>query len=99
MTKDVIVVTGIGGIGMAVARRMGSGAKLVLLDYNKERLALAATTLNADGYDVVPLALDVSDREAVTALAESTHSLLINNQRRLILLILICTKKFLTNLT
>jgi len=74
MTKDVIVVTGIGGIGMAVARRMGSGAKLVLSDYNKERLKVAAATLSADGYDVVPLSLDVSDREAVTALAERASS-------------------------
>jgi len=75
MTKDVMVVTGVGGIGLAVARRMGSGVKLVLSDYDKARLEAAAATLSADGYDVMPVAMDVSDREAVTSLAETASSL------------------------
>ncbi len=75
MSTDVVVITGMGGIGLAVARRMGSGVKLVLSDHETARLDAAAATLRADGYDVVPVTADVSDREAVTSLAETASSI------------------------
>lgn len=75
MTKDVVIVTGIGGIGLAVARRLGSGVKLVLCDYDEERLEAASNMLSGDGYDVISLPLDVSDRAAVRSLADAASAL------------------------
>lgn len=69
-----MVITGIGGIGMAVARRMGSGVKLILSDYDEEKLALAGALLSADSYDVVTVPTDVADESAVTALAATAGS-------------------------
>ena len=71
MTRKLVVVTGIGGMGVAVARRMGSGARLILAEIDEEKLARAAAALSADGYDVVPLVTDVSDPAAVARLADT----------------------------
>lgn len=65
----VVVVTGLGGMGEAVARRIGSGASLVLADVNRDALAAVAAGLRADGYQVVEQVTDVSDSGAVEALA------------------------------
>ncbi|MFJ8468085.1 hypothetical protein [Streptomyces swartbergensis] len=35
---DVVVVTGVDGMGSAVARRLGSGRTLILADQSRERL-------------------------------------------------------------
>ena len=36
MNKDVMILTGAGQIGMAIARRMGYGMKIVIGDKNGE---------------------------------------------------------------
>lgn len=36
MAKDVVVIIGAGGIGMAIARRQGFGKTLLLADWNAE---------------------------------------------------------------
>lgn len=69
MTKKIVVITGIGGMGVAIARRMGSGARLILAEIDEDKLARTAAALSADGYDVVPVVTDVSDPAAVARLA------------------------------
>ena len=49
---DVVVVTGIGGMGVACARRVGMGRRLVIADFNEEKLGPEADRLAADGFDV-----------------------------------------------
>jgi NAD(P)-dependent dehydrogenase (short-subunit alcohol dehydrogenase family) len=71
MTSKVIVITGIGGMGIAIARRMGAGARLVLAEIDGEKLDRAAEALAADGYDVLPVVTDVSEPDAVVRLAEA----------------------------
>jgi len=71
---DVIVITGIGGMGLACARRIGSGHRLVLADCNASLLETAATALAADGYDVIARVMDVADAAAVAALASTAGS-------------------------
>jgi NAD(P)-dependent dehydrogenase (short-subunit alcohol dehydrogenase family) len=71
----VIVVTGIGGMGVAIARRLGSGSTLVLADVNKGALSSAAEELRGEGYQVVEQVTDVSDEKSVTALAEAASNL------------------------
>ena len=71
MAKDVIVVIGAGGIGLAIARRQGFGKTILLADWNAETLAAAATDLRAASYDVETRQVDVSSRATVKALANA----------------------------
>jgi NAD(P)-dependent dehydrogenase (short-subunit alcohol dehydrogenase family) len=71
----VVVVTGIGGMGLAIARRLGSGSTLVLADVNEGALQSAADELRAEGHQVVEQVTDVSDGTSVGALAEGAANL------------------------
>ncbi|CAM5559540.1 hypothetical protein SHIRM173S_08442 [Streptomyces hirsutus] len=50
--RDVVVVTGAGGMGSAVARRLGSGRTLILADASRTRLDRTVDALRAEGYAV-----------------------------------------------
>jgi NADP-dependent 3-hydroxy acid dehydrogenase YdfG len=50
MAKDVAVIIGAGGIGMAIARRQGVGKTVLLADWNADLLAKAAQELEDDSY-------------------------------------------------
>ena len=63
--KDVILWTGAGQIGMAIARRMGYGKKIVVGDKNLENAKAIATVMNEAGFDVVPMETDISSRESI----------------------------------
>ena len=71
----VVVVTGLGGMGTAVAHRLGPGATLVLADVNPEALHAAAEDLRAEGCRVEEHPTDVSDHDAVAALAAAADRL------------------------
>jgi NAD(P)-dependent dehydrogenase (short-subunit alcohol dehydrogenase family) len=71
----VAVVTGIGGMGLAVARRIGPGFQLVLADVNTSALAEAAETLRAEGQQVVEQVTDVGDATAVAVLAAAAQEI------------------------
>ncbi|ADP82272.1 SDR family oxidoreductase [Pseudofrankia inefficax] len=70
MERDVAVVIGVGGMGLAIARRIGSGAQLLIADVNDAALASAAETLEAEGHAVATAVVDVSSPESVVALAK-----------------------------
>jgi NAD(P)-dependent dehydrogenase (short-subunit alcohol dehydrogenase family) len=65
----VVVVTGAGGMGPAVAHRIGIGATVFLADLDDQALESAARSLSANGYDVVSHVVDVSRKDSVEALA------------------------------
>jgi NAD(P)-dependent dehydrogenase (short-subunit alcohol dehydrogenase family) len=71
----VVVVTGIGGMGLAIARRLGSGSTLVLADVNDDALRSVADELRAEGHQVVERVTDVSDVTSVGALATEAANL------------------------
>lgn len=73
--RRVVVVTGVGGMGVAVARRLGSGATVVLADVNSDGLAAVASALRSDGYQVVEQITDVSDAQSVGVLAKMAGDL------------------------
>jgi NAD(P)-dependent dehydrogenase (short-subunit alcohol dehydrogenase family) len=75
ITREVIVITGTGGMGIAVARRLGAGRILVLADVAEEALARVTEQLRGEGHDVHPVRTDVSKAESVRALAEAAASL------------------------
>ena len=72
---EAVVVTGAGGMGRAIARRLGSGRSVVLADSNEAQLASATDELRRDGYTVHGLLTDVSVRDDVAALARATVNL------------------------
>ncbi|MET9762004.1 SDR family oxidoreductase [Streptomyces sp. NPDC006372] len=69
--RDVVVVTGAGGMGSAAARRLGSGRALILADAFPEPLDRAVDALRAEGYDARGVLTDVSDRASVEQLART----------------------------
>lgn len=68
MTKDVMILVGAGQIGMAIARRMGYGMKIVIGDMNKTNAEAIAKTMNEAGFDAVPVEMDLSSRSSILAL-------------------------------
>ena len=59
---------GAGQIGMAIARRMGTGMKIVVGDKRPENAQVIAKIMNEAGFDVVPMEMDLSSRESIQAL-------------------------------
>ncbi len=66
--KNVMLWVGAGQIGMAIARRMGTGMKIIVGDKKLENAQAIATTMNEAGFDVVPMETDLSDRGSIRAL-------------------------------
>lgn len=63
--KDVMVLTGAGQIGMAIARRIGYGMKIVIGDKKLENAQTIAKIMNDAGFDMVPVKMDLSSRESI----------------------------------
>lgn len=63
------VVVGAGGMGLAVARRLGQSYRLLLTDVNAEHLASCAEQLHSEGHDVLAVACDITDAGDVAGLA------------------------------
>jgi NAD(P)-dependent dehydrogenase (short-subunit alcohol dehydrogenase family) len=70
----VALVTGAAsGIGLATARRLGTGgAKVVIADHNVEGAEKAAADLTAEGIEAAAVALDVTRPESVEAAVRFT---------------------------
>lgn len=68
--KKVMVWTGAGQIGMAIARRMGYGMKIVVGDKKIENAKAIADIMNGAGYDVTPVETDLSERDSILALID-----------------------------
>ncbi|MFR6290765.1 MAG: SDR family oxidoreductase [Peptococcaceae bacterium] len=68
MRKDVMLWTGAGQIGMAIARRMSYGMKIVVGDKKLENAQACARIMNEAGYDVIPMEMDLSSRASIKAL-------------------------------
>lgn len=58
-------------MGLAIARRLGSGCRLVLSDFSQAQLDSAAQTLRHEGHDIETVQADISNASAVQNLAES----------------------------
>lgn len=75
MNRDVAVVIGVGGMGLAISRRVGSGRTLVLADVDDATLQAAAECLRGEGHEVSTRMVDVSDAHSVAALADAAAAL------------------------
>lgn len=66
--KNVLLLTGAGQIGMAIARRMGYGMKLIVGDYKRENAETIAQILNNAGFDAEAMEMDLSSRDSIQAM-------------------------------
>lgn len=73
--RDVVLWVGAGQIGTAIVRRIGYGKKVVVGDVCLEHARAAAEALNAAGFDVEPVRVDLADRESILAAVASCHEL------------------------
>ena len=71
MRKDVILWAGAGQIGMAIARRIGTGKKIVVGDKKLENAESIAKIMNEAGFDVVPVQMDLSDKTSILKFIEA----------------------------
>lgn len=62
---NVMILTGAGQIGMAIARRMGYGMKIVIGDKKPGNAQAIAKAMNDAGFDVVPMEMDLSSRVSI----------------------------------
>ena len=65
MKKDVVILTGAGQIGMAIARRSGFGKKIMIGDKSMKNAETIAKIMNDAGFDTVPVEMDLSSRESI----------------------------------
>ena len=84
--KVVIVTGGAAGIGLASVRMLaGEGAKVVMADLSEDRVAGEAAALREQGYEVLPVVVDVSDEASVDQMVAAarasygTIDILVNN--------------------
>lgn len=63
-----MILTGAGQIGMAIARRMGYGKKIVIGDKKLENAEDIARIMNNAGFDAVPVEMDLSSEESILSL-------------------------------
>lgn len=72
--SDVLLLTGAGQIGMAIARRMGAGKKIVIGDKRMENARAVAETLRSAGFDTAAVEMDLSSRASIRALISEART-------------------------
>jgi NAD(P)-dependent dehydrogenase (short-subunit alcohol dehydrogenase family) len=72
--NEVLVIIGVGGMGVSIARRVGAGRTIVLADINAAGLDAAASALTDDGHQVLTREVDVTSRSSVAAVAETAQA-------------------------
>ena len=71
--KDVMILTGAGQIGMAIARRMGYDKKIVIGDKNKANADAVSKIMNEAGFDVQTVETDLSSRDSILRLIDTAQ--------------------------
>lgn len=71
---EVVVLIGSGAIGVAIARRVSAGKRVLLADISQDNADAAATALRDAGFDVQATTVDVTSRDSVSALAREASA-------------------------
>jgi NAD(P)-dependent dehydrogenase (short-subunit alcohol dehydrogenase family) len=64
------VVVGAGGMGMAIARRIGQSQRLLLVNRSQATLDKQAAALHTEGHDVITCACDVTHARGIARVAD-----------------------------
>jgi len=73
MDKDIIILTGAGQIGMAIARRVGYGKKIIIGDKNLKNAKTISHIMAEAGYDVEYTECDISNRKSIKNLIKKAQ--------------------------
>ena len=73
--KSILLLVGAGQIGMAIARRMGYGMKIVVADKNIDYANTICNIMRGAGFDVMPTEMDLASRESIVAAIGKATSL------------------------
>jgi NAD(P)-dependent dehydrogenase (short-subunit alcohol dehydrogenase family) len=68
MGKEVMLLAGAGQIGMAIARRMGSGKKIIIGDKSESNGQAIAEIMNSAGFNAEAVKMDLSSRESIAGM-------------------------------
>lgn len=71
--KDVMILTGAGQIGMAIARRIGYGMKIVIGDKNIRNANSIAKIMNNAGFDCEAMEMDLSSRDSIMTIIKKAQ--------------------------
>lgn len=66
--KKVMLLVGAGQIGMAIARSVGTGMKIIVGDKKTENTENMAAILNNAGFEAFPVETDLSDRASIQSM-------------------------------
>ena len=72
--KNVMILTGAGQIGMAIARRVGYGMKIVIGDKNIKNAETISKIMNDAGFDTESMEMDLSSRNSIKNIIEKAQS-------------------------
>lgn len=75
MAGNVLLWTGAGQIGMAIARRVGYGKKIIVSDKSIANAEAIARIMNEAGFDVEPYEMDLSSRESILGMIARAQEL------------------------
>jgi len=83
MKKEVVLLIGAGQISMAIARRVSSGKKIIVGDWNLRNAQNISNILNNSGFDAISFKMDISSRESILNIIDEARkygeiSILIN---------------------
>ena len=83
MKKEVVLLIGAGQISMAIARRVSSGKKIIVGDWNLRNAQNISNILNNSGFDAISFKMDISSRESILNIIDEAQkygeiSILIN---------------------
>ena len=66
--QEVMILTGAGQIGMAIARRLGFGKKIIIGDKNMENASAIEKIMTEAGYDTEAVEMDLASRDTIKSL-------------------------------
>lgn len=75
MAQEVIIWTGAGQIGMAIARRIGYGKKLLVGDKSLANAQAIAKIMTEAGFDAEPIEMDLSSRASIKTMIARAQEL------------------------
>ena len=73
--QEVVVLMGSGSIGEAIARRVSSGRRLLLADYNETNMNNVQQRLQEAGFVVETIKADLSSRDSIKAVIDKAQSM------------------------
>lgn len=71
--KEVMILTGAGQIGMAIARRMGYGMRIVVGDKSMNNAGEICDTMNKAGFDAVPFEMNLASRDSILSMIDEAR--------------------------